>query len=411
VHVNFKCRSVMPLDAGVMETLSVRNVCPRNSPLARVLFVDDEPQVTTTLQRVLINEPFEVVTANRVSDAFILMAEKEFDIVVSDEVMPDMNGSEFLRQVRAVHPHTVRILLTGTASLDTAIQAVNHAGIFRFLQKPCTASELIESLRDALVHRHSWTQASRYHTPSAEDTSSELAACYERALASLWVAVQPVVEVRAREVFAYECLVRSRDPAIPHGGAFVKLAERLGRSVDLDRHIRRHVARMLEASPESMTVLVNIHPSSLEDADLFDPEAPLSRCAHRVVLEITERASLHDLNAAREKVAALRTLGYRIAVDDLGAGYAGLTSLVILHPEIVKIDMELVRGIHMSPAKSKLVTAVITLCRELGTQVIAEGIETLDECRMLDALGCLLLQGYLFARPGAPYPTVCWPSV
>ncbi len=82
---------------------------------------------------------------------------------------------------------------------------------------------------------------------------------------------------------------------------------------------------------------------------------------------------------------------------------------MLLHPEIVKIDMELVRGIHNSPTKSKLVSAVITLCRELGAQVIAEGIETLDEAAALEALGCGLLQGYFFARPGPPYPAVRWP--
>lgn len=380
----------------------------RTAPRTRVLLVDDEPDMTTALGRVLSREPFEVAAANSVSDAFALLAQKDFDVVVSDEAMPDMSGSEFLRQVRAAHPDTVRILLTGHASLDTAIQAVNRAGIFRFLKKPCSAQDLIESLRDAATHR-SERVVSASPAPPPDLQAIEQAERYARALEGLWVAVQPVVSMTTRDVFAYECLVRTTEPTVPHGGAFVELAERLHRSVDLDRHIRRHVARMLADAPEGLTVLVNLHPSSLDDDDLFDPEAPLSRCAPRVVLEITERASLHDLNGAREKVTALRTLGYRIAVDDLGAGYAGLTSLVLLHPEIVKIDMELVRGIHTTPTKAKLVSAVITLCRELGTQVIAEGIETLDECRALEHLGCGLLQGYFFARPGRPYPAVQWP--
>ena len=392
-----------------MEAAMEMSPCVRPAPRARVLFVDDEPSITTALRRVLSSEPFDVAEANTVADAFTLMAEHEYDIVVSDELMPDMSGSEFLRQVRTGHPYTVRILLTGKASLDTAIQAVNRAGIFRFLQKPCSAQELIESLRDAVVHRNERVLAPPTLLPPPDNLSIELGARYERALKGLWMAVQPVVSMPARSIYAYECLVRSSEPSIPHGGAFVELAERLHRSVDLDRHIRRHVAAMIEKDPEACTVLVNLHPSSLDDADLFDPDAPLSRCAERVVLEITERASLHDLNGAREKVTALRALGYRIAVDDLGAGYAGLTSLVLLHPEIVKIDMELVRGIHNSPTKSKLVSAVITLCRELGAQVIAEGIETLDEAAALEALGCGLLQGYFFARPGAPYPNVHWP--
>jgi len=157
-------------------------------------------------------------------------------------------------------------------------------------------------------------------------------------------------------------------------------------------------------------VLVNLHPSSLDDDDLFAPEAPLSAFAGRVVLEITERAALTDMKAVRDKVQSLRNLGYRIAVDDLGAGYAGLQSLVILTPEIVKIDMELVRNIDTSPTKATLVAAVITLCRQLGAKVIAEGIETDEEFRALQSMGCEFLQGYYFAKPGPAYPAVRWPS-
>jgi EAL domain-containing protein (putative c-di-GMP-specific phosphodiesterase class I) len=102
----------------------------------------------------------------------------------------------------------------------------------------------------------------------------------------------------------------------------------------------------------------------------------------------------------------LRALGYQIAVDDLGAGYAGLTSLAQLQPELIKIDMSLVRDIDREPTRRMLVGMMLGVAREMGMTVVAEGVETVAERDTLIELGCDLLQGYLFARPGAAFPAV-----
>jgi len=111
----------------------------------------------------------------------------------------------------------------------------------------------------------------------------------------------------------------------------------------------------------------------------------------------------------RSRIAALRDIGYRIAVDDLGAGYSGLTSFALLEPEFVKLDMSLVRGIDTNVTKQKVVRSMTSLCREMGMKVVAEGVETPTECDVLVNLDCDLLQGFLFARPGKPFPEVQWP--
>src|SRR5207245_7558839 len=140
-----------------------------------------------------------------------------------------------------------------------------------------------------------------------------------------------------------------------------------------------------------------LHPRELLDEALFDPTEPLSQLARRVVLEITERASLDDIRDVRDRVKQLRSLGFRIAIDDLGAGYAGLTSFAHLEPEVVKVDMSLIRGIDQSPLKQKLLGSIVALCRDLGIEIIAEGIETAAERDALIRLGGDLCQGYLFA--------------
>ncbi len=107
-------------------------------------------------------------------------------------------------------------------------------------------------------------------------------------------------------------------------------------------------------------------------------------------------------------IAELRGLGFRIAIDDLGAGYAGLTSFATLEPEFVKLDMSLIRGVDKNPVKEKLVRSMTTLCKDLGMSVVAEGIETIEEREALVHAGVDLLQGYLLAKPGKPFPSFGW---
>jgi EAL domain-containing protein (putative c-di-GMP-specific phosphodiesterase class I) len=155
-------------------------------------------------------------------------------------------------------------------------------------------------------------------------------------------------------------------------------------------------------------MFVNLHTRDLLDESLYAAESPLSRHASRVVLELTERAALEEIPGAADRVARLRAMGFRIAVDDLGAGYAGLTTFAQLEPDVVKFDMSLVRDVDTHATKRKLIRAMSALFGELGMTVIAEGVETAAERDTLVAAGCELFQGYLFARPGRPFPAVTW---
>jgi EAL domain-containing protein (putative c-di-GMP-specific phosphodiesterase class I) len=152
----------------------------------------------------------------------------------------------------------------------------------------------------------------------------------------------------------------------------------------------------------------NIRPHDLLDDSIYDPAAPLSRIASRVVLEVTERASLNLVPALKERLAKLRKLGYRIALDDMGAGYAGLASFVLLEPEVVKIDVQLVRDVHRSATRQRLIALLLGACRDLNASCIAEGVELPGERDALADLGCELLQGFLFARPEFAFPEPRW---
>jgi len=116
----------------------------------KVLFVDDEPHVTDSLKRSLRKEPYEVLSANSASEALKMLAREPVDVVVSDEKMPGMQGSEFLAQVCKLYPETVRIILTGHGSMEAAIRAINEGEIYRFLTKPCNEVDLAVTIRQAL---------------------------------------------------------------------------------------------------------------------------------------------------------------------------------------------------------------------------------------------------------------------
>jgi EAL domain-containing protein (putative c-di-GMP-specific phosphodiesterase class I) len=153
---------------------------------------------------------------------------------------------------------------------------------------------------------------------------------------------------------------------------------------------------------------VNLHSADLNDEELFSEGAPLSKMAARVVLEVTERASLYGVKNVATCVARLKALGFQIAIDDLGAGYAGLTSFTQLEPKIAKLDMSLVRGVDADSRRQAIIGSMKKLCDELGMLVVAEGVETAAERDVLADLGCDLLQGYLFARPGRGFGAPRW---
>ena len=123
--------------------------------------------------------------------------------------------------------------------------------------------------------------------------------------------------------------------------------------------------------------------------------APLSKNAARVVLELTEREPPHS---ARH-VAVLRELGYRIALDDLGAGYADLSTLTTLRPDVVKLDRQLVRHVDRDATRRQVIRSFVGTCDDLGMELICEGVETRAELDALLRLGCDLFQGFLFGMP------------
>jgi EAL domain-containing protein (putative c-di-GMP-specific phosphodiesterase class I) len=378
----------------------------------RLLLVDDDPAVVRAYQRILARHGVTVTTASDGREAAERVTGGEFDVIVSDISMPKMTGIEFLQAVRAHDIDVPVILMTGAPELRSAMRAVEY-GAFQYLEKPVAGDTLCEAvLRASRLHRLARLKREALELQGTHERRLGERAALEVRLSSamnlMWMAFQPIVRWRERRIYGYEALLRSDEPLMNNPADILDAAERLERLHELGRHVRARVAAAASDAPKGASLFVNLHSADLNDEDLYSSDAPLSKVASRVVLEVTERASLYGVKDAAGCVARLKALGFRIAIDDLGAGYAGLTSFTQLEPEVAKLDMSLVRGVDADPRRQSIVRSMKTLCDELGIEVIAEGVETPAERAMLSELGCDLLQGYLFSRPERGFPTPRW---
>ncbi|MDH5234713.1 MAG: EAL domain-containing response regulator [Gemmatimonadota bacterium] len=378
----------------------------------RVLFVDDDVDVLRTSALILERAGFDVATATNGADALEALdaaARKgrdgtpPFSVVVSDILMEGMSGLDLLRAVRLRFPDLPVVMVTGGPTIATAIEAMNE-GAHRYLMKPVPTAQLVGTVtRAALlfdlarVKREALAMQGLWNLPMGERT--QLDAAFSRALDSLYMVYQPIVSMTTRRTVGYEALVRTHEAQMQEPGVLFDTASLLARESELSRRIYTSVAeRAREIRPE-LLLFVNVHPPDLLDPSLYGDGSPLAEHAGRVVLEMTERASLDRLGDLGPAVTDLRRLGYRVAVDDLGTGYAGLSSFTHFGPDFVKLDRSLVTGIDRNPTKARVVHAMYSLCADLGMAVISEGVETPAEREALRPLGADFLQGYLFARP------------
>lgn len=363
----------------------------------KVLVVDDEPSIRRVLSDFLNMEGFAVETAADGEAAVARLRHDQFDVVISDLKMPRLGGLELLAEVERLNPGALTIVMTGFGTVDTAIHAMK-AGAYDYILKPFKVDVVLATIVQGLARRQRENEETYVPLGRARATLA-LKSSFKRAVDTLWLAFQPILTRDGSQVYGHEVLLRSDEPNMTDPVQVLEAAELLGSLDELGRVIRERAVEAFMQLPSDGLMFVNLHPKDLADPALFLASEPLSSIADRVVLEITERSSLDKLDKVAERVAALRRMGFRIAIDDLGAGYAGLTTLAQLEPEIVKLDMSLVRDVHTNETKRKVVRSMTQLAREIGALVVAEGVENEEELEAVARLGCDFVQGFYFARP------------
>ena len=173
----------------------------------------------------------------------------------------------------------------------------------------------------------------------------------------------------------------------------------------------RMIRELTVARCGDMPLFTNVHPDELTQRWLIRPDDPIYSHQNDVYIEITESVPFSHFELCVSILREIQSRGrVHLVIDDLGAGFSNLQRIVDLAPAIVKLDMQLVRGIDRQFRKQKLIRSIVAMCADQGARVVAEGIETRDELQAVMEAGVQFGQGYLLAKPAFPVPEVRWPA-
>jgi EAL domain-containing protein (putative c-di-GMP-specific phosphodiesterase class I) len=219
------------------------------------------------------------------------------------------------------------------------------------------------------------------------------------------MAFQPIIDIDTKTIYAYEALVRgvNGEPA----NTILDLADDSNR-YDLDQGCRMKAIEMasdLGMANTGASLSINFYPNAVYNAAscirrTLETATRKNFPLDRLIFEVTEGERVRDQAHLNSIIREYRARGFRVAIDDFGAGYAGLNLLANFQPDILKIDRELTREVDSRLAPRVIIQAIMTACHALGVQVIAEGVETRDELLALRDLGVRYFQGFFFAHPG-----------
>ncbi|MFM0406842.1 EAL domain-containing protein [Paraburkholderia dipogonis] len=210
------------------------------------------------------------------------------------------------------------------------------------------------------------------------------------------IVYQPIYSLAPRRMVGLECLSRFSATPTREPSQWFADAVDVGMVVPLELKVIRKALEGLPTVPD-VYLAVNASTETILSGGLEDVLADME--TDRVVLEITEHACVPDYNKLIGALEPLRRRSVRIAVDDVGAGFANMQHIISLHPELIKLDSSLIRSIDTDSRRRALVSAMVSFAKETGTQIVAEGVETADELNVLKALGVTTAQGYFLARP------------
>lgn len=244
-------------------------------------------------------------------------------------------------------------------------------------------------------------------TASAQTPNSTLHAELDRLLRdnSLRSVYQPIVRLGDGRVFGYEALTRCPEDCLFDGPlALFRFAEQDNMAFALDRMAREKAIRHCPPLNAMQKIFINVTMGIMNDPHFVSGQTVrwlTERGLHpgQVVFELTERSSIDDFDAAKKILAHYRSQGYEIAIDDAGAGYSSLQSIVELNPDYIKIDRSLVRHADMDDMKKHMLRTFVRFAKKMNIRTVAEGIERPEEMRLLRAMGVDFGQGYWIGRP------------
>ena len=375
----------------------------------RVLVIDDEPAVLRVLALLLERNGFAVESASNARDGLTLLAEKGFDVILSDIIMPELSGLDFLRELRQHDLDIPVILMTAGATLDSALDAIEY-GAQQYLLKPVEPEALVLSVGRAaalgeLARMKRTALAVQAGKTIPYGDRATLEAVLTRTFATIHAEFQPIVSLKKKNLLGYEALMRGDETLFSSYGALLVAAERVGWRTALSRTLYQRIGQDSSDMPEGALLFVNVHPLDAQEKLLIGSGAPLEPIAGSVVLDVRESVSGEQAAVLVAALPALRGAGFRIALDNVGTGLSGLDLFNKLSPDFAKLDRSAFAGIENDKTRQRTVRAMYAMFASLEVPLIAEGVETAAERDALLAAGADLAQGNLFGAPSTRFET------
>ena len=377
----------------------------------RIGIVDDDPTMLEALSELIEQDPsLELVgTAIDADAAKELAVSTQPDLMLMDVRMPG-TGQKATADILRVLPD-VKILAHSVERDRSVIMEMLGAGVVGYVSKGSTGGELLKAIHEVAIGRGVISEeiasvvvdelALRARRQEAEaralEDKRELITRVLNNPESLAVAHQPFVDLRSGEITGYEALARFEGPPHRSPSEWFEDAWEVGLGVELELLAIQRGLQTLSLLDPAHVLALNVSPALAGDPRLAEILGGGSLA--RLILEITEHAPVDDYKALSRALRPLRERGLRLAVDDAGAGYAGLRHILRLSPNLIKLDMELTQGIEGDRARTALASAMIAFASEIEAEIIAEGIETEGELRALQSLGVQMGQGYYLGRP------------
>lgn len=227
------------------------------------------------------------------------------------------------------------------------------------------------------------------------------------------MAFQPIVDTRDNSLFAYEALIRGLEG---QGAAQMLAQVNENNRYRFDQSCRVKAVELASQLQIPCYVSINFLPNAVYEAATciratLEAARRFNFPTNRLIFEITENEKMVDKAHLKGIITEYRRQGFKTAIDDFGAGYSGLNLLAEFQPDIIKLDMALMRDIDSDPVRQAIVQGILGVCKALNIAVIAEGIESHAELQLLQGMGVYLFQGYLFAKPAFEHlPKVSWPA-
>ncbi len=223
---------------------------------------------------------------------------------------------------------------------------------------------------------------------------------------SFHMAFQPIFEIDAPRPCGFEALCRFESDPYRSPDKWFDEARQVDRAIELELCVIAAALKTLPVLPPHITLSVNASPATVTSGRLADAFAdhPLER----IVVEVTEHAIIDDYDGLIRELRLLAFRGVSIAIDDVGAGYSGLSHILKLRPDIIKLDLALIRSVDTDMARQSLVKAMVHFADQTAARVIAEGVETRDELAKLRDLGVHRCQGYLLGKPANLCAALSW---